>query len=51
MGINEVEPSDATDMDHQSNFSEHCESDTGLEADSSFEHDGFEAVEAEHVQI
>ncbi|BFG28278.1 hypothetical protein CerSpe_145520 [Prunus speciosa] len=51
MGISEVEPSDASDMDHQGNFSEHCESDTGLEADSSFENDGSEAVEAEHVQI
>ncbi|VVA23699.1 PREDICTED: reverse mRNAase [Prunus dulcis] len=51
MGINEVESSNACDMDHQGNFSEHCESDSGLEADSSFEHDGLEAVEAEHVQI
>lgn len=42
MGINEVERSD---MDHQGNFSENCES------DSSFEHDGFEADEAEHVHI
>ncbi|CAL2228539.1 unnamed protein product [Prunus armeniaca] len=40
MGINEVEPSDVSHMDHQGNFSEHCEYDTGLEADSSFEHDG-----------
>ncbi|CAL2276141.1 unnamed protein product [Prunus armeniaca] len=49
--INEFEPSDASDMDHQGNFAENCESDTGLEADSSFELDGFEAVEVEHVQI
>ncbi|CAL9018615.1 unnamed protein product [Prunus brigantina] len=48
MGINEVEPSDVSDMDHQGNFSEHCEYDPGLKADSSFEHDGFEAVEAQH---
>ncbi|CAB4286445.1 unnamed protein product [Prunus armeniaca] len=51
MGINVVELSYVSDMDHQGNFPEHCESDTGLEADSSFEHDGFEAVEVEHVQI